>query len=199
MHSPFFIAFEGPIAAGKTTLAGFLAQHVGGQLLLEEFEQNEFISSFYEDPVRWALPMQLWFLARRRQQALTQVVLPNILLIADYSYRKDAIFADMLLAGRELNLFQSIDALLHTKLMRPNRIIYLDANNNVLLDRIRKRGRPYEQNVTANYINSLRYAYETNLLSKGAEEVVCFDTSSLNLEDADQMDHFYATVLKSAG
>jgi deoxyadenosine/deoxycytidine kinase len=193
-----FITFEGPIAAGKTTLAGLLAQHISAHLLLEEFEGNDFLSDFYSNQQRWGLAMQLWFLAARRQQTKNLPTTLDEPVVADYSHRKDGIFARMLLVDREFELFSRLDALLDTNAVRPNVIVYLDASNDVLLDRIRGRSRRYEQNIGSGYIDSLRsaYAYEEHLLTGSNDTVVRYDTSGLDLQCTDQMNHFYSTVLE---
>jgi deoxyguanosine kinase len=189
-----YIAFEGPIAAGKTTLATRLAAHLSSDLILEEFEGNEFLRDFYRDRRRWSLPMQLWFLSARipslkliRQPARNAI-------IADYTSRKDAIFARLLLDERELHLFNRIATLAASDLIQPDVIVFLDAKTEILLDRIRRRGRSYEETIDALYLNSLRKAYEDDLLHPSLK-VVRHDTSNLDLKSSTQMQHLYDTVL----
>ncbi|HWC18708.1 MAG TPA: deoxynucleoside kinase, partial [Terriglobales bacterium] len=126
-----FIAFEGPIAAGKTTLAGLLANYIRADLIREDFEGNEFLADFYADRERWALAMQLWFLGSRRDQ-LNSIGLPLArALVVDYSYLKDGIYARVLLKDRELRLYNHLTAELPGSLPQPSLIIHVDARNEV--------------------------------------------------------------------
>jgi deoxyadenosine/deoxycytidine kinase len=118
-HAPY-IAFEGPIAAGKTTLATLLATHLSADLLLEEFEGNEFLADFYIDRQRWSLPMQLWFFSARIP-ALKSIRRPTQrAIVADYTSRKDALFARLLLNDRELRLFNRVVALAASNVCQPD-------------------------------------------------------------------------------
>lgn len=193
------IAFEGPIAAGKTTLATLLAAHLDCDLVLEEFEGNEFLSDFYHDLERWSLPMQLSFLAMRREQ-MREIKRPfSRTVVADYSQWKDGIFAGMLLKNRELRLFERLSWIGHGLATLPDVIVYLDANNDVLLSRIRSRGRPYELSIDHSYINSVREAYECAASLWRDARVVRYDTSCLSLESEKQVNHFYHTVTQVIG
>ena len=134
-----FVAFEGPIASGKTTHAVLLARRLGAVPILEEFPDNEFLADFYGDQTRWALPMQLSFLALRTAQVRKVVHPLNESVIVDYSYLKDPAFAQLLLKERELRLYLRISAQFQTTLAKHDLIVYLDARNEVLLERIRRR------------------------------------------------------------
>jgi deoxyguanosine kinase len=193
-----YIAFEGPIAAGKTTLATLFGKHLSADIILEEFEGNEFLADFYRDRDRWSLAMQLWFLATRRAQ-LSRIARPfSRHIVADYSTWKDRIFAEMLLRDRELRLFTSVDELTVGALGPPDLVVYLDANNRVLLDRIRSRGRPYEQSIDGGYLESLRGAYEYSLPSWRGSRVMRYDTSDLDLNSSAQMSSLYREIQTAA-
>jgi deoxyguanosine kinase len=189
-----YIAFEGPIAAGKTTLAARLAAHLSSDLVLEEFEGNEFLSDFYSDRRRWSLPMQLWFLTARipALKSIRHAVANAI--VTDYTSRKDLLFARLLLEERELRLFSRVATLTASDVIQPDLIVFLDAKTEILLDRIRHRGRNYEETIDAPYLNSLRRAYEEDLLHLGLN-VVRYDTSTLDLNSPTQMQHLYDTIL----
>lgn len=188
------IAFEGPIAAGKTTLATLLAAHLEGDLVLEAFEGNEFLSDFYDDRERWSLAMQLSFLAMRREQ-MREIPRPfSRTVVADYSQWKDEIFAGILLETRELRLFDRLNRATRGLATSPDVIVYLDANNDVLLSRILSRGRPYELSIDYGYINSVREAYERATCIWRDARVVRYDTSLLSLESEEQLAQFFHEV-----
>jgi deoxyadenosine/deoxycytidine kinase len=190
---PPYIAFEGPIAAGKTTLATRLAAHLLSDLVLEEFEGNEFLSDFYSDRPRWSLPMQLWFLCARIP--VLKLIGPPMrkATVADYTSRKAPLFARLLLDGRELRLFNRVATLAGSELVQPDLIVFLDAKTEILLERIRDRGRSYEDTIDAPYLNSLRRAYEEDLLHLGPK-VLRYDTSTLDLNSPTQMQHLYDAI-----
>lgn len=197
MPSNPFIAFEGPIASGKTTHAGLLARRVGVIPILEEFPENEFLADFYGDHTRWALPMQLSFLTLRTAQ-LRKVARPlNEPVVVDYSYLKDPAFAQLLLKERELRLYQRISAEFQTTLAKHDLIVYLDARNEVLLERIRRRNRSYEATIDAAYQDSLRAAYEKTFFVNPELKVIRYDTSDLDLDSKEDVDRLQETILES--
>ena len=194
-----FIAFEGPIAAGKTTLAGMLASRIRAELIREDFEGNEFLADFYADQERWALAMQLWFLASRHKQ-LSEVALPLARpLVADYSYLKNGIYAHVLLKDRGLRLYNSLSASIPSSSLLPTLIVYLDAKNEVLLERIRHRERPYEAVIDHRYLNLVRQGYERELAGIRGVKILRCDTSNFNLFSEPQMTEFYEKVISGAG
>jgi deoxyguanosine kinase len=192
------IAFEGPIAAGKTTVATMLAEYVNGLLLLEDFQGNEFLADFYRDRDRWAFPMQLGFMVTRSLQlnSIPEDRLRSV--IVDYSYLKDSMFARVLLKDRELRLYQAISRGLNVKLAPPDLIVYLDATNDVLLERILRRGRPYERAIDELYLDMLRDAYEKEFESVNTLRLLRYDTSRLDLKSEKDMTELYETILAAA-
>lgn len=160
MRANPYIAFEGPIAVGKTTFAKALARQFDSDLLLEEFDGNDFLADFYADPGRWSLATQLWFATARHQQLSKIPKSPLKPVIADYSPWKGRVFAHALLAGREFELFERIDSVFCASLIRPTLVVYLDTKDEILLDRIRLRGRGYEVGIGERYLQSLRVAYD---------------------------------------
>ena len=125
MISQPYIGFEGPIGAGKTTLAQLLAAHIDATLILEDVDGNEFLADFYGDKQRWSLGMQLWFLAARHQQLSAVVSSRTGSVVADYTYAKDGIFARTLLRDRELRLYDKISFGLTASVAQADLVVYL--------------------------------------------------------------------------
>ncbi|HMF78688.1 MAG TPA: deoxynucleoside kinase [Bryobacteraceae bacterium] len=192
-----YIAFEGPIAAGKTTLATLLALHISSDLVLEDFEGNEFLADFYSNRDRWSLPMQLWFLSARIPPLKSIQRTGERATIADYTSRKDPLFARLLLKDRELRLFNRVAAVAAGDVSQPDLIVYLDARTDILLERIRQRGRIYEDAIDGAYLDALRDAYDGDLMSTGRLNVFRYDTSTLDLNSEAQKRSLYETIMAS--
>jgi deoxyadenosine/deoxycytidine kinase len=189
-----YIGFEGPIGAGKTTLAQLLAAHLGATLVLEDFEGNEFLSDFYRDKQRWSLAMQLTFLVSRHRQLLAVPSKRLRPVVADYTYAKDGIFARTLLHDRELRLYNNINSSLTESLAVTDLVVYLDAHNEVLLERIRRRNRAYENSIDTSYLDTVRDAYWHYLELARNVKVLRYDSSNLNLGSKSQLDDLYRTI-----
>jgi len=157
-----FIAIDGPIGAGKTSLSQLLARELGARLLLEVVEENPFLARFYENPERYAFSAQTFFLLSRYKQLqeLAQGALFAPHTVADYLFDKDFIFASLNLRGDEWELYQGLYDQLRPKLPRPDLTVYLRAAPELLLGRIAKRGRPFEQGMEAGYLERLGHAYD---------------------------------------
>lgn len=194
--TPWYVAFEGPIAAGKTTIAKIFAEVSGAKLLLEDFAENEFLADFYKNPNRWALPMQLGFLLSRCDQfgSCAEYCAP---IVSDHTYGKDLIFAGILLSGRELRLYRTIHRALKPPTREPSLIVYLDAPDEVLLSRIRQRNRPYETAITAHYLGLVREAYKRELLNQPNVRIIYEDTSDLDLKSHGYLAALHDRILKS--
>lgn len=190
-----YIAFEGPIGAGKTTLASLLAREIGWHLVLEAVDENEFLSDFYADQSRWRLPMQLWFLTARHRQLADANPHVRGASVADYTYAKDAMFAKLLLDGREWRLYERVSRALSESLPSPDLIVYLDAPDDVLISRIAKRGRPYEKEIDATYLSRLRAAYEEDFLRHTTAEIMTLDTTNLDIDDRLQVQSVFARIM----
>lgn len=158
-----YIAIEGVIGVGKTTLARLVAPIFQADLLLEVFEENPFLSDFYSDRQRYAFQTQIFFLMSRYQQQ--NKVIPAALasgktLISDYTFDKDALFAGINITGDELNIYHHVHAALSEKIPSPDLVLYLRASTDTLMQRIAHRDRPYERGMDRSYINELNQAYE---------------------------------------
>src|SRR5512141_1610850 len=180
-----YIAIEGVIGVGKTTLARLLQNSFDAQILLEVFEENPFLSDFYGDRERYAFQTQIFFLLSRYHQQRRTV--PDLLaagktLISDYTFAKDALFARINLAGDELDMYYKVHEALGEKIPKPDLIVYLRASTPVLMQRIALRDRSYERNMDAGYIDLLNRAYEDFFARPyDAVPVLAIDTNSLNI------------------
>jgi len=157
-----FIAIEGAIGVGKTTLSRLLSSRFQANLMLEVFEENPFLADFYSDRDTYAFQTQIFFLLSRyhQQQDVPDDLNSGESLIADYTFEKDALFARLNLGGDELDTYFSVHNALAEKLRLPDLIVYLQAETSVLMQRIAHRDRPYERNMDQDYIHSLNQAYE---------------------------------------
>ena len=156
-----YIAIEGPIGVGKTSLAERLAGRLGGLCVLEAVEENPFLRHFYRDIRRYAFQTQLFFLlSRYRQQLdLAQYDLFSQFTLSDYLFAKDQIFAHLNLDEDELRLYQEVYRLLRARIPVPDLVVFLQANTEVLLERIRGRRRDYEDSLSPDYVERLNQAY----------------------------------------
>lgn len=161
MSEPNYIAIEGVIGAGKTTLAKMLATEIGGELLLDDAMNNPFLVDFYKDKKRYSFSVQLFFLLTRyqQQQTLQMRDLFAQKIIADYSFARDHIFATVNLSRRELILYEKMLPLLKVDIPKPDLTIYLQASTPVLRERIRRRNFGFERNINADYLEDLNDAF----------------------------------------
>jgi len=158
-----YIAIEGVIGVGKTTLARLLQPAFEAALLLEVFEENPFLSDFYADRERYAFQTQIFFLLSRYHQqrkAVGELLAEQENLFSDYTFGKDALFARINLAGDELEMYYRVHDALAEKIVKPDLILYLRAGTETLMQRIAFRDRPYERNMEQGYIHQLNEAYE---------------------------------------
>ena len=157
-----YVVIEGVIGAGKTTMAQMIAERFGGQLVLEQADENAFLDRFYKDRKRWAFQTQMAYLASRyrQQKAILARDLFHQILVADYAFDKDRIFAHLNLDGDELQLYESLYTLMEPVTARPDLVVYLQASTERLMANIRKRARSYEADMDPAYIEALRQAYD---------------------------------------
>jgi deoxyguanosine kinase len=158
-----FIAIEGVIGAGKTSLAKILSNKMHAGTILEEFEENPFLAKFYAEPRKYAFHTQIYFLMSRyrKQREMAQIDLFNSRVITDYLFVKDRIFAEVNLNEEEFALYDKIYSILAVDIPHPDLVIYLQASVEALYKRIKQRGRAYERDIDFEYIEHLSEAYNT--------------------------------------
>ncbi len=156
-----YIVVEGVIGAGKTSLSRLLTERLQARLLLEEVEENPFLKDFYTDRARYAFQTQMHFLFSRYQQQreLRQQDLFQEKTVSDYLFQKDRIFANLNLSDKELSLYEKVVSWLELEVTRPDVVVYLQAGTDTLLERVAKRGRPFERDMDRDYMQALNEAY----------------------------------------
>jgi deoxyadenosine/deoxycytidine kinase len=184
MESPRYIAVEGPIGAGKSTLAQALAERLEARLVAEVAEENPFLASFYEDREKHAFQTQLFFLLSRfqQQQALFQRDLFTQSTVADYLFARDRIYASLTLSPAELALYERIYELLGGRTVKPDLVVYLQARTDVLLARVRRRGRDFERSIDGAYLEALAKAYGDFFFHYDETPLLVVNTSDIDLE-----------------
>ena len=175
-----FITIEGNIGAGKTTLAHLLSKHYNARLILEEFADNPFLPKFYENPGQYAFPLELFFMAERYKQQKEHIQQKDMfqnLTIADYLFTKCLLFAKVTLPDNEFRLFQRLFEIINEQLVQPDILIYLHSPVQKLQQNIKKRNRPYEQNIPDQYLFDIQETY-TNYIKQHHIKTLFIDVSN---------------------
>jgi len=181
MRQKNYIVVEGPLGVGKTSFAMLLAEKINGKTILEETEGNPFLADFYKDPIKFAFQTQLFFILRRfqKQEEINQVDIFKRVVISDFLFDKDRIFARLNLDDREFSLYEQIFHLFKVRILKPNLVIFLQARTDILKERIKKRDRDYEKSINVKYLDQINQAFnefffhytETPLLVIDASEI----------------------------
>ena len=188
-----YIVTEGPIGVGKTSLTSLIAEELGARLILERAEDNPFLADFYRDPARYRFQTQMFFLLSRfsQQQELAQPDLFTRITMSDYLFDKDRIFAYLNLDENELTLYEQFYRILEPKIVRPDLIIFLQADTDTLLKRIKMRARPFEKELNHEYIAAVNEAYNQFFFRYADTPLLVINTSDIDFvhrrEDLDDL------------
>lgn len=199
MKFPYrFITIEGCIGAGKTSFSTRLATDFNGRLILEQFEENDFLPKFYKNPERYAFPLELSFLAARFKQFKDNVLNPDLFsdfLISDYIFPKSLIFSRKTLQDDEYRLYKNLFQIIDSNLPRPDVILYLHLPPEKLKENIIKRGRGYEQEITLEYLDNIQKSYFEYFHEQPSLRVVVADTSNLDFVANEEHYRFLVSLL----
>lgn len=176
------IAIEGVIGVGKTSLARLLQPLFKADLLLEAFEENPFLTNFYQDRARYAFQTQIFFLLSRYRQLKKQGGAPTgeTHLIADYTFAKDALFARLNLRGDELDTYHLVYEALAERVLTPDLTVYLQVDTGIAMERIAKRDRSYERSMDEAYIQAINDAYRDHFAAMSREKYLPIDTNEMD-------------------
>lgn len=178
-----YIAIEGNIGSGKTSLAKMIAKDFDARLILERFEDNSFLPKFYKDPEKYAFPLEMSFLADRYQQVKNDVTNHDLFMsftIADYFIDKSLIFARKTLKKEELRLYSRLFNIIISKLPRPDLIVFLDATIEQVKQNIQKRGREYEKEISGSYLEKIQNGYLDYFRTSSKSTILILDTHNLD-------------------
>lgn len=188
-----YIVIDGPIGVGKTSLATLLAPELNARIIFERAEENPFLSDFYHDPARFRFQTQIFFLMSRfaQQEEFSQHDLFNQVTISDYLFAKDRIFAYLNLNDHELSLYEQIYKMIEPKIVRPDLVIFLQADTETILRRIKQRARPFEKDVNRDYIEAVNDAYNHYFFRYNETPLLVINTSDIdfvhNPQDLDDL------------
>ncbi len=188
-----YIVTEGPIGVGKTSLTTLLAEELDARLILERAEDNPFLTDFYREPARYRFQTQMFFLLSRfsQQQELAQPDLFSQVTISDYLFDKDRIFAYLTLDEHELALYERFYGILEPKIVKPDLVIFLQADTDTLLRRIRLRARPFEKEIDPDYLVAVNEAYNRFFFHYSESPLLVINTSDIDFvkrrEDLDDL------------
>ena len=182
MNNLQYVAIEGTIGVGKTSLANLFSEKLRAKLILEAFEDNPFLTDFYEDPESNAFQTQLWFLLQRyqQQQELRQVDMFHNLVVTDYMFVKDRLFAALNLNEKEMSLYDSVAKMMEKNIIHPDLVIFLQADTETLMKNISKRGRDFEKNMSEDYIDALNQVYNEYFFRYQETPLIIINTNNID-------------------
>ncbi|MCB9283983.1 MAG: deoxynucleoside kinase [Lewinellaceae bacterium] len=198
MIEPFphqFIAIEGNIGAGKTTLCKMLERDFQCRLVLEEFADNPFLSYFYENPERYAFPVELFFLTERHKQLQENLIQRDLFqetVVSDYYFVKTLLFAKNNLHEEEYRLFQRLFHILNASFPKPDLLVYLHRPVDQLVRNIQNRGRAYEQEISPHYLHSIQESYQDFFRATNNLPILHIDLGDINFQNAE--DHYLEII-----
>jgi len=184
-----YLVIEGNIGAGKTSLATRLSEEMNARLILEHYADNPFLPKFYNDPDRYAFPVELSFLADRYQQLKNEISSPDLFqnqIISDYYFSKSLIFSRNTLKEDEFNLYRQLFQIINQQLPKPDLYAYLHVEVKQLLENIRRRGRSYEQEIEPEYLKKLEQGYFDFFKARPDLKIVVIDTSQIDFVNREE-------------
>jgi len=198
-----YIAIEGVIGAGKTSLTARLSQSLGAKAIYEEFEKNPFLEDFYDDPEHYAFQTQIFFLISRfqQQQTLQQHDLFQQCMVSDYIFSKDRIFATLNLNEKEMKLYDTLARIMEKDVVKADLVIYLQSSTNHLMEFIRKRGRKMEKGITGEYIQALNELYNKFFFHYSDTPLLVINTDEIDFvhNESDYQDILYEINQHTSG
>ena len=182
MRIPYHIAIEGTIGVGKSSLAKILGEHLNAKIILEEFEDNPFLTDFYKNSERYAFQTQLFFLLSRyrQQQLLQQTDLFTKTLVSDYMFVKDRLFAALNLSDKEMSLYNTVAKILEKSISVPDMVIFLQSDTDRLMQNIKIRGREYEKMIDWKYIDALNQMYNEYFFRYDSSPLLIINTNDID-------------------
>jgi deoxyadenosine/deoxycytidine kinase len=184
-----FIAIEGNIGSGKTSLSKMLAEEFDAKLILEQFADNPFLPKFYKDQKKYAFPLEMSFLAERYQQLSDETIQPELFspfIISDYYVFKSLIFAEVTLEEEEFKLYKRLFLMMYNNLVKPDLFVYLYQSTDRLLENIKKRGRDYEKDIESNYLKMINKGYLNFIKSQTGLKILVVDVSKIDFVNNDE-------------
>ncbi len=193
-----YIVIDGPLGVGKTSLATLLAPELNARIIFERAEENPFLTDFYRDPSRFCFQTQIFFLMSRfaQQEEFSQHDLFHQVTISDYLFAKDRIFAYLNLNDHELALYEQIYRLLEPKIVRPDLVIFLQADTETILRRIRQRGRHFEKDIGRDYVEAVNEAYNHFFFRYSETPLLVINTSDIDfVHNPDDLEDLIRQIL----
>jgi len=197
-----YIAIEGPIGVGKTSLAEMIAEKLNARKVFEDFKKNPFLEDFYEDPENNALQTQIWFLLQRYQQQkeIKQLDVFRKGVVTDYMFEKDRLFAEFTLRSQaEFELYSNVADILEKDIIKPDMVVYLQAETPRLMKNIKQRGRDFEKGVTSAYINQVNEKYQEFFVNYDERPLLVINANNIDfVNNSNDFDNLLEVIQEPA-
>ena len=198
-----YIAIEGPIGVGKTSLAEMIAENLNARKVFEDFKKNPFLEEFYEDPDNNALQTQIWFLLQRYQQQQKEIKQLNAFqkgVVTDYMFEKDRLFAEFTLRSQaEFDLYSNVADILEKDIIKPDMVVYLQAETPRLMKNIKQRGRDFEKGVTSAYINQVNEKYQEFFVNYDERPLLVINANNIDfVNNSNDFDNLLEVIQEPA-
>lgn len=198
-----YIAIEGPIGVGKTSLAKMIAERLNARIVFEDFKKNPFLEEFYEDPENNALQTQIWFLLQRYQQQQKKIKQVDVFqkgVVTDYMFEKDRLFAQFTLRSQaEFELYSSVADFFEKDIIKPDMVVYLQAETPRLMKNIKQRGRDFEKGVTSAYINQVNEKYQEFFVNYDERPLLVINANNIDfVNNSNDFDNLLEVIQEPA-